>query len=95
VRGWTTFAEALPELAERSSVKDLEEELHRRPSTVRPRLAYLLSGVAPKMADLLQPTKPAQVTWFGRSRVSRRFDKRFNVADGLLPFDPRELVDET
>lgn len=94
VQSWTTFAEALPELAERSSVHDLEKELHRRPSAVRPRLAYLLCGVAPTIADLLQPSRPAQVTWFGRSRVSRRFDKRFNVADGQLPFDPRELADQ-
>lgn len=95
VRDWTTFAEALPDLAERSPVNDLDEELHRRPTTVRPRLAYLLSGVAPKTADLLQPTKPNNVTWFGRPRVTRRFDKRFNVADGLLPFDPRELTEAT
>lgn len=95
VEGWTMVAEALPDLAERSSADDLEKELSRRPSTVRPRLAYLISGVAPKIADLLQPSVPAQVTWFGRSRVSRRFDKRFNVADGLLPFDPRELANPT
>jgi hypothetical protein len=91
VRGWTTFAEALPELAARSTADDLEEELKHRPSTVRPRLAYLLGGVAPAVADRLQPTKPPSVTWFGRARTSRRYDKRFNVADGLLPFDPRAL----
>jgi hypothetical protein len=28
------------------------------------------------------------VTWFGASRASHRYDKRFNVADALLPFDP-------
>lgn len=93
VRGWTTFAEALSELTARSSAEDLEEELRHRPSTVRPRLAYLLSGVAPQLAERVQPTKPAKVTWFGSSRVSRRFDTRFNVADGLLPFDPRTLAD--
>jgi predicted transcriptional regulator of viral defense system len=93
VRGWTTFAEALPELAARSLVDDLERELDRRPGTVRPRLAYLLSGVAPAVADSVQPIRPQSVTWFGRSRTSRRFDKRFNVADGLLPFDPRSLTE--
>jgi hypothetical protein len=93
VRGWTTFAEALPELVARSPVDDLERELKERPSTVRPRLAYLLSGVAPAVADRLQPAKPPSVTWFGRSRTSHRFDKRFNVADGLLPFDPRTLAE--
>jgi predicted transcriptional regulator of viral defense system len=91
VRGWTTFAEALPELAAQSTAEDLEKELRSRPGTVRPRLAYLLSGVAPALADRLEPTAPPSVTWFGSSRASHRYDKRFNVADGLLPFDPRTL----
>lgn len=95
VRGWMAFAEALPELAVRSPVDDLDKELAGRPDTVRSRLAYLLSGVAPAVADRLQPVRPMPVTWFGRSRTSRRFDKRFNVADGLLPFDPRELAEST
>jgi len=47
--------------------------------------------VAPALADRLQPTTPSSVTWFGSSRASRRYDKRFSVADGLLPFDPRTL----
>lgn len=91
VRGWTTFAEALPELTARSAADDLDRELSARPAAVRPRLAYLLSGVAPAVADRLQPTTPPSLTWFGSSRASRRYDKRFNVADGLLPFDPRTL----
>jgi predicted transcriptional regulator of viral defense system len=91
VRGWMTFAEALPELAARSTADDLERELEARPGTVRPRLAYLLSGVASATADRLQPTVPSSVTWFGSGRASHRYDKRFNVADGLLPFDPRTL----
>lgn len=91
VRGWTTFAEALPELAARSTADDLDRELNARPFAVRPRLAYLLGGVAPAIADRLQPITPSSVTWFGSSRASRRYDKRFNVADGLLPFDPRTL----
>lgn len=91
VRGWHSFAEALPELVSRSSAEDLDRELERRPSTVRPRLAYLLSGVAPQTADRLQPIQPRNVTWFGASRAARRFDKRFNIADALLPFDPRTL----
>lgn len=93
VRGWTTFAEALPELAARSAADDLERELTGRPGTVRPRLAYLLRGVSPTISDQLQPTTPSSVTWFGSTRASHRYDKRFNVADGLLPFDPRALGD--
>jgi predicted transcriptional regulator of viral defense system len=93
VRGWATFAEALPELAARSQIAGLERELEQRPGTVRPRLAYLLSGVAPAVAHRLQPTRPQSVTWIGRSRTTRRFDKRFNVADGILPFDPRSLTE--
>jgi predicted transcriptional regulator of viral defense system len=91
VRGWHTFAEVLPELVSRSSIEDLDRELQKRPSTVRPRLAYLLSGVAPEAADRLQPNRPPTVTWFGASRTTRRFDNRFNIADDLLPFDPRTL----
>lgn len=94
VRSWSTFAEVLPELADRAPVDELEKELDRRPGAVRPRLAYLLSGVAPKVAERLQPARPANVTWLGSSRVSRRFDNRFNVADALLPFDPREVGDQ-
>jgi predicted transcriptional regulator of viral defense system len=91
VRGWTTFAEALPELAARSTAEELEQELRSRPAAVRSRLAYLVSGVTPAVADRLQPAAPPSVTWFGSSRTSSRYDKRFNVADGLLPFDPRTL----
>jgi predicted transcriptional regulator of viral defense system len=92
VRGWAAFAEALPELAASSTADELEQELRDRPSTVRPRLAYLLSGVAPEIASSLEPSTPSLVTWFGSSRTSRRYDKRFNVADSLLPFDPRTLA---
>jgi len=91
VRGWTTFAEALPELAAQSTAEDLEQELRSRPGTVRRRLAYLISGVAPALADRLEPCVPPSVTWFSSSRASHRYDARFNVADGLLPFDPRTL----
>lgn len=95
VRGWSDIAAALADLAARSPIDQLQAELRHRPSTVRPRLAYLLSGVAPQLAEALQPTRPATVTWFGRSRTSLRFDKRFNIADALLPFDPRTLAETT
>lgn len=91
VRGWATFAEALPELVAMSTADELEYELQGHSSAARPRLAYLLSGVAPDLADVILPNRPAAVTWFGKNRVSLRYDKRFNVADGLLPFDPRAL----
>lgn len=93
VRGWYAFAEALPDLVHRSGVRELERELEGRPSTVRPRLAYLLSGVSADVAARLQPTTPPNLTWLGSARTAQRFDKRFNVADGLLPFDPRDLID--
>ncbi|MGH3261152.1 MAG: type IV toxin-antitoxin system AbiEi family antitoxin, partial [Trebonia sp.] len=47
VRGWAAFAEALPDLAARSTTDELELELDGRATAVRPRLAYLLSGVSP------------------------------------------------
>lgn len=92
VRGWSTVAESLPELAARCTIRQLEYELDRRPTTVRPRLAYLLSGVAPDRASELQPARPHTVIWFGQPQANYRLDNRFNVADSLLPFDPHTLA---
>jgi hypothetical protein len=66
-------------------------ELAGRPRAVAARLAYLLGGAAPELADLLQPRPAAGVVYFGPREPTRRFSSRFNVADTLLPFDPGQL----
>jgi hypothetical protein len=69
----------------------LRAELQGRSDATTTRLAYLLSGVAPAIADQLQPRPAAGVVYFGPRRSSRRFNSRFNIADTVLPFDPAEL----
>jgi hypothetical protein len=68
---------------------DVLAELRDRHATVAARLGYLLQGLRPDLAG--QITGPSTKTWFGpRSRVIRH-DSRWQVADTLLPFDPRNL----
>ncbi len=66
-------------------------ELVGRSRATTARLAYLLGGVAPEVANRLQPQPATGVVYFGPRQPSRRFSARFNVADTLLPFDPAHL----
>jgi hypothetical protein len=74
------------------TVEQLRIELAGRSHATTVRLAYLISGVAPELADWLQPQAAPGVVYFGPRRPSRRFSIRFNVADTLLPFDPEDLA---
>jgi hypothetical protein len=69
----------------------LRVELAGRSRATTVRLAYLLSAVAPEIANQLQPQPATGVVYFGPRQPSRRFSARFNVADTLLPFDPADL----
>ena len=51
--------------------------------------AYLLSGVAPALAERLEPI-PRKV-WFGPRRPVRHHDAHLNVADTVLPIPPRTI----
>jgi hypothetical protein len=95
VRGWGAIAEALPELLEVSAPADIDAELAGRPRSVRVRLAYLVQGAAPDLADrLVSPDeggRSAPKVWFGPRAHLKRHSSRFSVADTLLPFDPASL----
>jgi len=95
VRGWGAIAEALPELLEVVAPADIDVELAGRPRSVRVRLAYLVQGVAPDLADRLVPPdeggRSAPKVWFGPRASLKRHSSRFSVADTLLPFDPASL----
>jgi hypothetical protein len=95
VRGWGAIAEALPELLEVSAPADIDAELAGRPRSVRVRLAYLVQGIAPDLADqLVSPEeggRSAPKVWFGPRASLKRHSSRFSVADTLLPFDPASL----
>lgn len=92
VRSWTSSVEWLPAVTAETSWPDLLHELAGRPATVRTRTGYLLQGLRPEIADQIeQRLQLSGTTWFGpRTSVLRR-DRRWQVADTLLPFNPKSL----
>lgn len=58
------------------------------------RAAYLLSGLRLDLAEQLQSASKGKV-WFGPRGPLLRHDYRWQVADTLLPFDPRTLPSVT
>ena len=92
VRSWESAREWLPALAAEVQSEPLTRELDQRPATVRARAGYLLQGARPDLADRLFTTHPPRgKTWFGAHGPLRRHDNRWQIADTLLPFDPRRL----
>ncbi len=90
VRNWGSVLEVLSELATSIDRTALEEELADRPHATRARLAYLVSGVAPDLANVLN-VAPAGKVWFGPRTKTRRHNARWNIADTILPISPAEL----
>lgn len=90
VTSWAGVLDLLPDLWAACDKEDVEAELCGRPHATHVRLAYLLDTLAP---DLIRDLNimPAGKVWFGPRRPLRRHDSRWNVADTLLPFSPREL----
>ena len=90
VRSWSVALDQLPALVDGSTLEELARELQDRPHATHVRLAYLTSGVAPKLAKQLA-IEPAGKVWFGPRAKLLRHDARWNVADTVLPINPREL----
>lgn len=95
VRSWGLVMEALPALVdaviEAGGREQLDVELRSRPASVSVRLAYLVHGVAPSLADGLAALDHG-VVWFGpRDERTRRFHPAYQVADTVLPMAPGEL----
>ncbi|MCL1805221.1 MAG: type IV toxin-antitoxin system AbiEi family antitoxin [Clostridiales bacterium] len=92
VHYWASVAEWLPNFCSELSYDKVSEELLDRPIYASQRLGYLIQGTRPDIADELRKgIKPISNAWFGDRKRSFRYDKRFMVADSLLPFDPKEL----
>ena len=89
VRSWASALEWLPEVAAEVAAEDMLAELDARAATVSARAGYLLQGLRPDIAARI--VGPTTKTWFGRRRKLVRHDSRWQVADTLLPFDPRTL----
>ena len=89
VRSWASAAEWLPGVAAEATAEGILAELRGRAATVAARLGYLLQGLRPDIAQ--QITGPSTKTWFGPRGTLIRHDNHWQVADTLLPFDPRTL----
>ncbi|MFH0946806.1 MAG: type IV toxin-antitoxin system AbiEi family antitoxin [Planctomycetota bacterium] len=91
VTSWGGVAEWIGDLVAEAMEADVRLELAGRPRAVRVRLAYLLQGMWPKLAEQLGDDGSSKV-WFGSRRKLRRHSQRWHVADTLLPFDPAKLA---
>jgi hypothetical protein len=89
VRSWASAAEWLPDVAAEATATGVIAELRERPTTVAARIGYLLQGLRPDIAE--QITGPSTKTWFGPRGTVIRHDNRWQIADTLLPFDPRTM----
>lgn len=94
VRSWSSALEWLPDLAAVCSADLVLRELLSRPQSVRTRLAYLLSGLRPALSELLavQGESKSGTVYFGPRKPALRFDGALQVADSILPVDPRKLA---
>jgi predicted transcriptional regulator of viral defense system len=90
VRSWTSALEWLPDIAADASPVRAVIEVTDRPASVATRLSYLLSGLRPDIADAVAPPPRGKVYFGPRGRLLRH-DATRQVADTLLPFDPRTL----
>lgn len=93
VSSWDAIENALPVLATRTDVERLAVELEGRSQSTAPRLAYLLSGVAPEVAEKLRVRRPRTTIRVGTygPGAPARYNSQWNVADSLIPFDPAML----
>ncbi|MFT4083947.1 MAG: type IV toxin-antitoxin system AbiEi family antitoxin [Nocardioides sp.] len=90
VRSWTSALEWLPDLVAEATPDDVLTELNERPATVTARLGYLIQGLRPDIAEKI--AGPSTKTWFGPRQKVIRHDSHWQIADTLLPFDPRSLA---
>jgi predicted transcriptional regulator of viral defense system len=90
VRSWASAVEWLPDIAANASPARAVIELAERPVSVAARLSYLLSGLRPDIADAVAPPPRGKVYFGPRGRLLRH-DATHQIADTLLPFDPRTL----
>ncbi len=92
VRSWESAREWLPDLAAELSWDALVHELEGRTAAVRARTGYLLQGMRADLAAKIHAIGvPRSKTWFGPHGPLLRHDAQWQIADTILPFDPRQL----
>lgn len=90
LRSWASTMEWLPDVAANASPASAVIEVTGRPASVATRLSYLMSGLRPDIAELVAPPPRGKVYFGPRGRLLRH-DATRQIADTLLPFDPRTL----
>ena len=90
VSSWGDVAEWLGDVVAEADEAKILSELVDRPRAVWARLAYLISGMWPELAERLAAGVTSKV-WFGPRRKLRRHSQQWQVADSLLPFDPTKF----
>ena len=92
VRSWQSVLEWLPEFAYEAQEGKILEELKGRVFTVTSRTGYLLQGLRPDLSEAIHEAYPPQSkTRFGPRSSSIRHDSYWQIADTVLPFDPKSL----
>ncbi|MGM0381731.1 MAG: type IV toxin-antitoxin system AbiEi family antitoxin [bacterium] len=90
VQSWTSVFDWLPDLVEEMNKENVLTELINRSHSTKIRFAYLLSGLASDLVKDLN-IEPAGKVWFGPRQKIRRHNAKWNVADTILPADPKKL----
>ena len=90
IKSWGEVVEWLGDIVVEAVEADVLLELEERPRAVRMRLAYLLQGLWPDLAERVGSGAATKV-WFGPRGKLRRHSQRWRIADSLLPFDPAIL----
>jgi hypothetical protein len=96
LRSWGSALEWFPGLTQVVDGKRLSTELDGRNTAVHVRAGYLLQGLRPDLAEAIrvlldQKGWKASKTWFGPRAKLVRHDAVWQIADTILPFDPRTL----
>ena len=92
VNSWASVPEWLPDFCADLSFDRVFVGLADRSTCISQRLGYLIQRIRPDIADeLMKRIEPVSNAWFGNRKHSLRYDKRFLVADSLLPFDPKKI----
>lgn len=91
VRSWSALLKVVGENGATVDVAALRRELTGRTRATAARVAYLLSGVAPAVAEAVMPSGTQRV-WFGPRRRVRRYDAARGIADTVLPTAPAALA---
>ena len=92
VSSWDSTMEWIPDVVYEIDIDKLMKELSNRNDSIKRRTGYLLQGMYPKAADVIQNnvTIKSKIR-FGPRTAAIRNDERWMIADTILPLSPKEM----